>query len=1118
MTIRPGALRATTILFFLLLPALAWSADRRPITLPEGTDGNMGKQRPKEEAKPAGPASQRLFEQSQFNERARALQQRKSAVRQDKILKLQDLLRKNPHYAQKDSLYHRLAEAMWDEAKYQFMLEMDEYAKRMEAFDAGTLAIEPKAPVEDYSEALEYYRKVQREFPQYRRIDEVTYRLAKSLLLEGENKKNPNLSKEGVRNLKKVVTEYPRSKYVAEAQLALGEYYFENNSMFFAKERYEAIINNHKRAGMFNYALYKLAWVYYNLREFEKGIDTFKKVVDVIGASGSGTAIEFREQALNDLIRVFAEVDNSWVRAREYFNTQMSEEKTYDKLRKIGDLLLGMDKDEEAISLYQHLLKKFPTSNEAIGWWENILGVRVEQQVLAQVEKDTRVMVAFFNRSGLWVKTNSSNRDLITDSYKATERRLLWIATKFHQEAERLKQESHYFTAGGLYDLFLQEFDDSKHAYRVNFFYAEILFSRHKKFDKALEQYTAVLGRDSKGDYTEDSAIGAVFCYDELMAEKGVRERAQGRGKIQRIKLSEDELKQKRQIKEATELHELEKGFIGAVDKYVEIVSKWLEDPEVLKKDPERGARIPEMSYIAAQMLYEHGQYRDAVKRLQVVFDHFPKHKFAAYAVNMLIDCYARLNRWNQVEEWANKLIKAGNFKVKSKYQLNKIRAIAIAESARELALQKDYANALKQNARIYKEFRKARNQDDRELAAVALFNNGKIHENARDIPNAIKTYTKVRKEFPKASWGPRAQYLIGVIYERQTRFAEAAKAFELMEKFKSNESAPDAVLNAGLIWEALGKPKKAIKVYKKYIKLFKDRPDTSAVAFRMCVLQEEMGGKRNLKAALKAYKKFVKKYKDSKAMVVEAYTRAAYITLGLNPKRNRKSAIKLYEKALEEFGSLKESGQNLGQAKYYAARSAFDLAEFLYIDFTKIELTEKSLGRGRAAKKIKKMKDIVTAKAEAHQAAEKAFEAIGAYLEPQWAASASYRVALLYYEFARMLLDAPIPDGLPVEFEDEYSYFLEQKAAPVEEKALIMFKQALDYAHQKRVYNDWTKRAAEYAAKVNPDAYPVAEEKEVSNDHTLDTLGSASLITDVKRGEISIDMGPQREAPATKP
>jgi TolA-binding protein len=1116
MTIRPGAIRATTILFFLL-PTLAWSADRRPITLPEDT-GNMGKQRPTGEAEPAGPASQRQFEQSQFDERARALQQRKSTVRQNKIRKLKDLLRKNPHYAQKDSLYHRLAEAMWDEAKYRFMLDMDEYANRMEAFDAGTLAVEPKAPMEDYSDALEFYRKVQREFPKYFRIDEVTYRLAKSLLLEGENKRNPNLSKEGVRNLKKVVTEFPRSKYVAEAQLALAEYYFENNSMFFAKERYEAIINNHKRAGMFNYALYKLAWVYYNLREFEKGIDTFKKVVEVISATGTGTAIEFREQALNDLIRVFAEVDNSWVRGREYFNTQMTEEKTYVKLRKIGDLLLGMDKDEEAISLYQHFIKKFPTSDEAIGWWENILGVRVEQQVLAQVEKDTRVMVAFFNRAGLWVKTNSSNRDLIADSYKATERRLLWIATKFHQEAVRLKQEKYYFTAASLYDLFVQEFDDSKHAYRVNFFYAEILFSRHKNFEDALKQYQAVLGRDNKGDYTEDAAIGAVFCFDELMAAAGVRERAQGRGNIKRIKLSEGELKKKRQIKEATELHELEKGFVGAVDKYVEIVSKWLEDPEVLKKDPERGARIPEMSYIAAQMLYDHGQYRDAVKRLQVIFDHFPKHKFAAYAVNMLIDCYARLNRWAQVEEWANKLIKAGNFKVKSKRELNKIRAIAIAEDARELALQKDYSNALKRNLIIYKEFRKARSEDDRELAAIALFNNAVIHENARNIPSAIKTYTKVRKEFPKASIAPQAQYVIGQIFESQTRFAEAAKAFELMEKFKTNESAPDAILNAGLIWEAIGKPKKAIKVYKKYIKLFSKRADTPAIAFRICVLQEEMGGKKNLKSALKAYKKFVKKYKASQAMVVEAYCRAAYITMGLKPKRNRKSATKLYEKVLEEFATLKESGQPMGQAKYYAARAAFELAEFLYLDFHDIELTEKTLGRGRAAKKIKKMKEIVQAKAEAHQTAEKAFEAIGEYLEPQWAASASYRVALLYYEFARMLLDAPIPDGLPVEFEDEYSYFLEQKAAPVEEKALIMFKQALDYAHQKRVYNDWTKRAAEYAAKVNPDAYPVAEEKEVSHDHTLDTLGSASLITDVKRGEISIDMGPQRETPATTP
>ena len=41
------------------------------------------------------------------------------------------------------------------------------------------------------------------------------------------------------------------------AHLAMAEYYFENNSLYYAKTNYEKIINNFPKSSMFNYALYK---------------------------------------------------------------------------------------------------------------------------------------------------------------------------------------------------------------------------------------------------------------------------------------------------------------------------------------------------------------------------------------------------------------------------------------------------------------------------------------------------------------------------------------------------------------------------------------------------------------------------------------------------------------------------------------------------------------------------------------------------------------------------------------------------------------------------------------------------------------------------------------------
>lgn len=1095
-----SAIFALSALLLCAAPLTASAQKAKSKAAPTLPEGDMGKKKTDAPTEPAGPTSLRDFEQSQFDERVKALQARKSEVRTKQIRDIEDILARNPYHQRKGELYHRLAEKHWEESKYQFLLAMDEYRKQMDAYDAGTLSSEPSLPSEDHSVALDYYRRIQREFPTYHRIDEVTFYLAKGLLLEGENKKNPNLKKEGVSNLKKIVQEYPKSRFVPEAYLALGEYYFDKNSLFYAKNNYEAIINNHKKASMFNYALYKLAWVYYNLREFEKSVGTFKDVVEKIGESNKARIIEFREQALNDLVRVYAEMDDGWKSARSYFLDKVGEEATYDKLRKLGELLMGMDKDEEAIALYSHFLDKFPQSATAVEWWENILGIRVEQNSLPRIEKDTRRMVGFFNDKGSWHEAHATDKELLGKAHDASEARTLWIATRYHQEAQRLNNAQFFDKSIDLYRLFLTNFSDSEHAYRVNFYLAEILYDQKADYREAVTQYNKVLERDQEGEFTEDAALGAVYCYDELIVAAGLRERASGKRRAQKVKLSEKELRDREALIEETELHELEKGFVDSVDSYVRLVTAWLKNnPDLKKEQPERGEKIPEMSYIAAQMLYNHGKYRESVKRLQVIFDYDPNHEFAAYAVNLLIDAYARLGHWEKVEAWAQKLIDAKNFKVKNKRELNRIRAIAINEQATESAMRKEYSQAVAQNMRIVKEFRKS----DPELAATSLYNVAAIYEKARDIPKAIKTYRSVRKKFPKAKIAPEAQYTIGVIYESQTQFAKAAEAFAGMEGFRKDDEtkAADAMLNSGLIWEALDSPKKAIKMYEKFVRLFPGREETPSVALRIGVLQQEQGDRRSLDRAKRYFLKFARKYKSSVPLVVEAFTRAGNISRELDKRRFRRDAQRHYGLALEQFAALLESGADQGRAKYYAANAAFAKGEYIYEDFTKVVLDAKTM------KNIKLLKKTLVDKGTLLKEAEVAFQGVLDYKEPQWNAAALFRNGLLYYEFRDMLLEAPLPEDLPYEIEDQYRATLEDTAKPIEEKALTAFGIALDLAHKQKVYNDWSRKSAEFASKINPDEFPVDGEKEATWEHTRDTLTSASFQRFVKRGDIVVDM-----------
>lgn len=1053
-----------------------------------------------------GDFSFREFESAQFNEQVKQLQAQKSKIRTDSINKLEDLLRRNPYYAGKADVYFRLAEFYWDEQKYQYLLLRDQYDKQYEQFERGTLTTEPNEPREDFSTSLGYYRKILQEFPDYPRIDEVIYYLGRGALSQGKDLKDRELTKEGVGYFQKLVQNYPQSRFIAESHLALAEHYFENNSLYYAKTNYEKIINNYKDSPMFNYALYKLGWVYFNLAEFRKSINTFKEVVEIVGAVGTQGMIEFRGQALKDLVVCFAEVDDGWKEAREYFIDKVGEEDAYKKLRSLAELYVGQDKDDEAIELYRHFIEYKPNDAAIPEYFDNIITVLAKLNDFPNRESTIREMVKFFDKRNTWWAANKSNAEASEAADKMVETNLLFLANFYHKAAEKDNKRQDFEQAATDYAQYLDLFPDSKNAYLVNFYYAEILYDPIEDFEKAIEQYNAVIKRDTGGDYVEDAALGVIYSYEALLRKQGLREDTGGKIKV--VKLSAKEIEERAGEIPRTELHELERGYVDAADLYVKLLSDLIKDPEVRKKNPERGERIPEIMYVAAKVFYDHGQYKEALTRLKTIFDYDDQSEFAAYAVNTMLDCYVRLRYWEEIDQWATNLIDAKNFTVKSKRALNRIRAIAKAEKARDLTLEGKYGEAVDENMSVYKEFKK----ENKELASKALYNVGAIHERAKRYPDAIKAYLRVVKEFPKEEIAPTAMVTIGQIYESQTEFEKAADTLEKMTKFPDHPMTPEAIQEAALIREALRDYDGAVDTHKLYIKKYKTRDDVPAVERQIGIVYESMGTASGLEKAAKHFEKLAKKYSrspDQKDLVVEAYSRAGQdikkatemrVEAGENIKdrsikKKRKAATKLLNASLKAFAEI--ANPAAAKSRPFAAAAALQLSEYIYSDF---------LGSPVDTASFSKLKRTLTAKAELQQKSENSYADVLNYKSGGSTACALFRIGQLYYDFGKALFDVPIPEELPIEMQDEYMFALEQMAAPLEEKSLTAFKFALDLALQQGVYNDCSKSSADYAAKVNPDLFPVSNEDAVQPNHEKDTLLSANFIRSLRRGEVEVE------------
>ena len=81
-----------------------------------------------------------------------------------------------------------------------------------------------------------------------------------------------------------------------------------------ARDNYQAVLEFEDNNN-YDFALYKLGWVFYNQGEYRDSIGTFKKVVE-----RTDEKLGFQKQALNDLIVAFAEIDQGWKEARAYLN------------------------------------------------------------------------------------------------------------------------------------------------------------------------------------------------------------------------------------------------------------------------------------------------------------------------------------------------------------------------------------------------------------------------------------------------------------------------------------------------------------------------------------------------------------------------------------------------------------------------------------------------------------------------------------------------------------------------------------------------------------------------------------------------------------------------------
>ena len=149
-----------------------------------------------------------------------------------------------------------------------------------------------KTPTVDLSQAQAVYLRLINNYPKFRKIDTVIYLYAFSLRDQGK-------VGESIKYFQTILDKYPRSRYIADAWMAIAEYrFYEQQNYKSSLEAYEKVLQ-HPKSQLYDLALFKTAWCYWKLGDTNKSALRFKDVLDLGQEEGGADrgAAEARRRA-----------------------------------------------------------------------------------------------------------------------------------------------------------------------------------------------------------------------------------------------------------------------------------------------------------------------------------------------------------------------------------------------------------------------------------------------------------------------------------------------------------------------------------------------------------------------------------------------------------------------------------------------------------------------------------------------------------------------------------------------------------------------------------------------------------------------------------------------------
>ncbi len=994
-----------------------------------------------------------------------------------------------------DALF-RLAELYFEKYDDEYQQNMERYRNDFETWNnAGAEGDPPEEPKPRFDRTIALYRQLINDFPNYRLLDGAYYLLGYTLRTQGD-------AEEGMQAWRTLVERYPNSRFYAEVWFRIGDYHFDEEEWPEAIQAFSKVTPIRDGA-YYDKALYKLAWTYYLVNEFDKSVTLFFELLDfswakrLAGESEGGSVLE--EEAVqyvaisfsddnwerpnkyktliagDSLDDEFAEFDVDYVAfANDYFDgaeKKAGEKKPYrrDIMAKLGDILFKQSKNRQAVMALEQAIALDELHRDAPKLQDMIIQAWEREREFEKASEARDVLVKKFGANSEWGKKHRNDSEARKQAEDLARVSLYKAAIYYHQQAQKYYEDQKqdlsiqfFKAAAASYGEYLQLYPHDKEAYELGYYLADTYYYS-LDFRRAATQYAKVRDSTLGTKYRGDAAVNVVYSLERVIDAAVKNGELEDRNIFAPPTPSEDGTPPPQE-----EIPPLRMEYVGAVDKIVE-------------RSPEH-EKAPAFSYAAAAIYYSYGHLDEGVKRFEKIIQAYPQHEAAKFAANFILDYWLGKKDWAQAAKYAAQFKStladdSGTFaKIEggAKFQIAKKKLEDGEQALREDRISEGLA-LLEEGANQYLAL--LDEDPKREFADVMMYNAALSLEKARRPARAAGLYERLYKEYPDSEYAAEAMFRVGSKSEQAFDFNKAVDTYlALVDKYKESDRRADAQINAALALEGQQKYKQAAKEFENFAKLFPDNPEAPKVFFRAALVHKKRGNPAAEKSSLK---RFIARYKSSSEqapLVIEAYTRIGEIEKEKaktakkykQRKAANKAAVKAWEQAVTQYNRAKGNPA----AAYFAGKAAFLLAEEDFASYDDMSIKAKT-GKKQA-------KELVS-KSERLQKVEKTYkEIISDYKQAEWSLASLYRIGSLYDNLQKSIFDAPCPADIkridPIAC-DEYRTVLEDKAYAVEEKAVEAYRVAYEKSKELKISNEWTKRTLDALNLLRSSEFPIDKE-----------------------------------------